>query len=310
MTERVGNRLESAAARAVKEVLLVAPFVKEPALRRVLRYIRPEVRVCVITRWHPSEIASGVSDISCRATTLDRPNADFRLSSLLHAKYYRFDEVAFVGSANLTMKGLGWSSPSNLELLIQSSPLVSFEADVAAQSVIATEEMQQLMEHSVSELQATEEIPGVGAESRDVNVNQDPPARVDWFPRSRNPWYLFEIQSGNDFEFAQSTVRDALMDLQRLGIPRCSDEAAFNATVAAVMSTHMIIADLTSFTSQSRRFGEVRDWVSNRIPALDDPSLSTQTLYRWVMHFMPERFEYGRPHHSEMIRSRSQRPKA
>jgi hypothetical protein len=113
----LGAILLDAARAARDDVCLVAPFVKIDVVSRIFAELSVDVRVDVVTRWIPAEVAAGVSDLEIFDAVAARAGARLFLSPLLHAKLYRFDTVLLVGSANLTGKALGWRAPSNIEIL-------------------------------------------------------------------------------------------------------------------------------------------------------------------------------------------------
>ncbi|UGQ39593.1 hypothetical protein [Rhodococcus aetherivorans] len=275
--------------------------MKEAPLRRVLDRVKPGVAITVVTRWFPVEVASGVSDLGCRELVNAHQNSDFRLLSPLHAKYYRFDDIAYVGSANLTMRGLGWTSPSNIELLIDTEPIERFELEIVRQSVLATDEMQKIMETAVAHIprspaaESFETVPETSCSPTDL--------RHHWIPRCRIPDSIFDIQrNADEYSLLQALV--AREDLRRLAVPPCEDEAQFNAIVAASLIMQPAIVSLIEFAKLPRRFGEVREWVRSNISSDEDATLRTQVVYRWVQHFLPGIFEIDRPRHSEIIRTR------
>ena len=99
-----GLELENALRGDRTELRIVSPFIKRPALQRLLA-LRPE-RIRVITRFDLEEFAKGVSDVAALRTLLES-GASVRGLRALHAKLYVFgDSVAVVTSANLTVAGL------------------------------------------------------------------------------------------------------------------------------------------------------------------------------------------------------------
>ena len=55
--------LEKSISKAQREVVLVAPFIKEELLNKLLRSLDPSIKLSVVTRWQIEEILSGVNDI-------------------------------------------------------------------------------------------------------------------------------------------------------------------------------------------------------------------------------------------------------
>ena len=99
-----GLELENALRGDRTELRIVSPFIKRPALQRLLT-LRPE-RIRVITRFDLEGFAKGVSDVAALRTLLES-GASVRGLRALHAKLYVFgDSVAVVTSANLTVAGL------------------------------------------------------------------------------------------------------------------------------------------------------------------------------------------------------------
>ena len=113
-----GERLKVLLARANRQVLLCSPFIKAKVLDAVLSVVADAVPVRIVTRWRTSEIALGVSDLEVFEIANSRTNTELSLLNDLHAKIYVADDDCLVGSANLTASALGWSDPSNVELLV------------------------------------------------------------------------------------------------------------------------------------------------------------------------------------------------
>ena len=113
----VGDRLLDAALGA-RKVFLCSPFIKQSALNKVLSRVDSEAEVTLVTKIDLDSFACGVSDISALREVLSKKGKVLILANL-HLKYYRFNRCVFLGSANLTDKGLGWAYKPNVELLVQ-----------------------------------------------------------------------------------------------------------------------------------------------------------------------------------------------
>ena len=115
MYSQPGDLLLQACSGA-KSLFIVAPYIKADALAKVLKNIGADASLTCITRWHPNDLIQGSSDVECRELILDR-GGSFQLHPFLHAKYYQIDDVILIGSANLTLSGMGWAPQSNFEIL-------------------------------------------------------------------------------------------------------------------------------------------------------------------------------------------------
>src|SRR6478752_6932644 len=112
-----GMALMELAAASRREFVMCAPFAKESVVSKVLSAVPKGVRIQLFTRWRPDEVAAGVSDTRVLSVVRSRGGAVY-LYDRLHAKYYRNENDALIGSANLTATALGWGSNPNLELLV------------------------------------------------------------------------------------------------------------------------------------------------------------------------------------------------
>lgn len=297
--EDVGPRLARLLGGARTDVVLVAPFVKNEAFLRVLADVVPEVRLICITRWRPEEIQGGVSDLDVWLTICARPNSSLRLCDSLHAKYFRADDRCLLGSANLTAKALGWSVTPNLELLMESevSQLADFEALVLKHSLPVTQQVYERMKALILSLGA----PPTCAEV--VEPGGAPPL---WLPHTRTPSDLYLLYSGQA-ELLTLVGKEAVeADLRFLCIIPGLDVAQFNCYVGVVLLQTPLVAQVDKLLSEPTRFGAVRDEIREYFPgeSLEGANYKWQTLMRWLMHFLPERYERVASRHSEVLRRR------
>lgn len=272
----------------------MAPFVKEHVLRRLLAVLDDDVRLTLITRWHPEEIAARVSDISCWELVKHRDQATFLLCPTLHAKYYRVDEEVLLGSANLTGRALGWTLPANLELLVAAGRDSKFEAEAEGGSYLCTDAIAGAMQEAASALQVV--MPPGDTAAYEVPAS----ALESWVPATRNPEDLYEFYRGN-LEDLTSQVRDnAQGDLAQLRVPPTLSLIGFRAVVRASLLVNPLVRELDDFLTIPRRFGEVTDWLDQRLDE-EDSDRAWQSLMRWMLHFAPDRYLRSRPRHSEIF---------
>lgn len=116
-----GNAVLRLVKNERKRLIIVAPFIKTDALERILRELDSSVVLRVLTRWLPEEVLAGVTDIGIWPIVHERGGELGHLGTL-HAKAYVGSEQLLIGSANVTMAGLGWSAKWNDELLVRPTP--------------------------------------------------------------------------------------------------------------------------------------------------------------------------------------------
>lgn len=103
-------------AAQANEVVVVSPYIKKETTKWVLSLINPRAKIQVLTRANLQDFIHGASDIESWQEIWKKGGKVF-IEQNLHAKYYRFDDVVLIGSANLTEKGLNRCRDPNIELL-------------------------------------------------------------------------------------------------------------------------------------------------------------------------------------------------
>ena len=98
-----GNKLSEILMNATRDVVIVAPYIKNYALQRLVSNMSEKLTsVTCVTRWLPEDIASGVCDLDIFSTLNGTQGGRLLVQSNLHGKYYRGDDRCLIGSANLT----------------------------------------------------------------------------------------------------------------------------------------------------------------------------------------------------------------
>jgi hypothetical protein len=308
--EPLGSELIAMCRSARESVVLVAPFIKRHALARLLAEVPNGVAVTCVTRWRPQEIAAGVSDLEIWEEFRDHPLRLLLLRQDLHAKYYRSDGRCVVGSANLTGSALGWAAAPNLELLVavalDAPGLVGFETDLLKGSICVDAEIV-AQTQSIVDLLPQAVVPDAAdaQDAMDGHRSVEGPDR--WLPELRQPSDLFLAYSGRGGSLSAASRESARSDLAVLRVPADLDGRPFRDAVGFALLTMPIIRALDEFVASVRRFGEVADFLDQRRPSDRDAARTWQGLFRWLVYFLPDRYEYRRPRHSELIVRRPSR---
>lgn len=305
-----GSQLEGLCAQACNEVILVAPFIKAPALARLLSQISPQISLKCVTRWRPEEVIAGVSDLEVWTLLKERPDASLWLRPDLHAKYYRADQKCLVGSANLTSTALGWIRQINLELLVplpaNNAQLLDFEKELFAGSVQVDQAIFAQMQSAVLLGEQYPKIRFLEASPRAEPEEelQEAISTDAWLPTLRNPGDLYLAYSGRLEELSTASREAALLDLGVLPIPSDLPKAAFQVYVGSLLLQKPIVRHVDLLLSTPQRFGAVTDLLSslacNQSPNFD-ADRAWQTLMRWLRYFLPNRYTLSVPNHSEVF---------
>ncbi len=316
----LGAQLLGSASRAEREVVLVAPFIKSSVVGAIFEELRRDVHVRVVTRWRVEELASGVSDLSVWSDIATRGNARLSLINNLHSKYYRFDNEIFLGSANLTLMGLGLRLPGNYESFVstQVAELSSsqFESDLTQRSLIVDELVYERAKDAVERFKRINPLSLVGY-GDDIMLPTSPEVRPDnllaasseralknlsWLPVTRSPEIVFKVYSGNIESASEDAVSGVRLDLEELQVPHgIGSEEAFNAVIRARLELSVICTVLDRFLDRPRRFGEIRAFLKPYLIAGEDETLSWQTLMRWLLFFCPGKYGSHTANYSEIF---------
>jgi hypothetical protein len=309
--EGLGRRLEALAGGARDQVVLVAPFIKQAALLRLIEHLPASTPLLCVTRWRVEELACGVSDLDIWQDLSVRGNARLLLIRGLHAKYFRFDANVIVGSCNITGAALGFKQPSNLEIAVSleaNAQTVAFEACVASLAVPATQEMYNSLSRILESLPPTP-VPALASDASPPDASpvlgSDPASLnwLHWLPTCRTPEALFDAYSGRLEDLTHATRGAALADLQQIEPPIGLNRYQFEAFVAGTVLSSPAIAKLAAFARTPRRFGEMR----NLLRGLDlhgSAPADWQTVMRWLLHFAPDRFSMHTAQYSEIFEAR------
>lgn len=289
-----GASLLGLAAASQREFVMCAPFAKATVVSEVVSAVPAGVRIVLFTRWRPDEVAAGVSDTQVLAVVRERGGVVY-LHDRLHAKYYRNEESALVGSANLTATALGWTHTPNLELLVASSDndIDLMERELTANGIIATDEIAQ-------EVDTIAELLPAGIKSLENLIQSTGSAY--WIPRLRMPSDLFAAYEYGTASLASRSAEAAAADLSVLELPPGLSRQQFDALVGYRLRRQPLMAQIDDFLSTPRRFGEMRELLSHVTGYdRDQAEQSWQTMLRWILEFLPQRYSLKTFRHSEVI---------
>ena len=301
MHKDLGDLLLRYTSNTKNTLFLVAPFIKFDVISTIFEVLSSEVNLTVITRWIPQEISIGVSDIDIWKIINDRPDSKLALCQHLHAKYYRFDDLCLVGSANLTKQALGWKKQSNLELLLPyaftNSSLMEFEVDLISQSFTVNTET--YLEYKILIEKISQEISPIML--NETNMYQ---AEILWLPSLRNPQDLYFAYLSQWNRLTTLSQETAQKELNSFSIPKGLSYETFKMYIRLFIQQTKIFKTVDSYLEEPRRFGEIQELISDFLlnENLYLESVYTwQTLMRWLLYFFPNRYSYKVFNYSEVF---------
>ena len=293
-SESLGRLLEELCADASAELVLCAPFAKTAVVARLLAKVSsPDIDLLLITRWRPEEVANGVSDLGV-LDAVERAGGRVVLHDQLHAKYFRTKGRVLLGSANLTGRALGWTWPSNLELLadVSEEEVSSLEQRLLLEGIRANAEM-------AEDVQRRADLLGRPPLVEDVLV---PPADGPWLPSLRYPQDLYEAYTQGLASLSRQSAHDAARDLLALAVLPDLPRHDFERSVGDALWSSRILQIIRPTLVAGARFGAVTAVLQDQL-RLDRAAAQTswQTLMRWLLTFCGDRVELKVARWSEVL---------
>jgi hypothetical protein len=279
---------------ATSRVFIAAPYIKLPSIRRLTTEISATVRECIcVTRWLPEDIAAGACDLEIFDELACVPGGRLLIHPHLHAKYYSDGARALVGSANLTARGLGWHTPSNVELLValprEFPGLSDWEAMLLRSAVPATEQLRDQIRAQADELRQThpvQNIPDVGNEAE-----EEPDTRL-WVPLCPTPERLWGVYRGHGADtMVSSAFEAARADLAALAPPQGLTVNLFTAYIAGILRQMPILVEIDKLAATGLTDGRAHDFLADcfkETPEQINPDQTWRVIKRWLVYFLPE----------------------
>ena len=297
LNHRPGDLLAGILDTVQQSVVIVAPFIKRDALEKLLDPVTPDLDLTVISRFKISDIVAGVTDIDIIDVVRSfGNNSRVLICPNLHAKYYRADNAVLVGSANVTMAGLGFARHENLEFLgSPNNEVAGFERLLIEKSKPVTEEILYAIKLAVKEISM-----------HDAETFTPKPLSDFWVPRCKSPENLFQVYRsiGSPDELKQAGILDvvsnsAQADLESLKIkPGLVQKEQFEQHVnQAMLQKLFFIAlekNMTNEVDESTRgiadkegIRMVEDW-----PDIVETEAQEcwETIKKWLRCFAKSRF--------------------
>jgi len=267
-------------SKSARSITIAAPYIKAPALRKVLRAANSAASLACITRWKPLDLAIGASDLTCRQMITDF-GGSFRLHPSLHAKYYRMDQIVLIGSANLTCSAMGWSPESNLEILVQVDEgfdYRSFEEQMLGNSRVLSDQEFAVWE-AMSELSA----------SGGHIVTDSHPRLDNWRPSTRDPAHLFLSYGEREQEIASADEqRLAQQDLEALQIPPGLTAEESRIWITACLLTTPFVCSVISLDRDADMLDSYQSLARTYGLGVTEARRAMETVENWLAFLSPE----------------------
>ena len=276
-----GARIRALFEYADGDVAVIAPFIKVDALRSLLEVIPEALHLRCVSRWLPREIAAGVSDPEVLDLLEERGNFSLSLVDRLHAKLYIAGDRCLVGSANVTVAGLGEGGVgSNIEVLVEAAindPGVAATLEAIAEAERAA---------TTSMARAARRLADSLANSTTLADASD----VHWFPRSRRPEQVYRFYVDPPKGFVGAADRVLFADLANSNVPPGLDEQRFKDSIRSLLAA---IPPAETLLEASEDMTLTRADASSWLETITGDEFSSNDLWiafvNWMAYFFPDR---------------------
>ena len=291
------DKLKRALKVAEDSVVVLSAFIKANALKWVLENSKAK-STKIITRWRKHDLVSGVSDFECYQIC-QKANVDFGISLDLHGKVFCIDSQIFVGSANLTSRGLALAKNFNDEFGIgfmagktDKIKIESYLHNVVWLNDSLAKQMEQEINEPLKKITLSEE-----KWSLDINKKLTEPVRYLWVHELlfTHPSDLLNFEANNEHHQHD-------FELLSLNIDNLDKETL--ACKFKISNSYRWLENILSEEGYLS-FGAVSERLHNSIlddllPYRREIKVLVANLFEWFS-LIPE-FEISRPRHSQVIK--------
>ena len=292
-----------------KEQTIYAPYIKLGALKKLLDNTNSSCKQIVV-RWEPKDLIVGVSDLEVYDFCKEK-GITLYWNKRIHLKVYLGNDSAFVTSANISKRALGYEFDERC-----NHEVGTIVNDLKLEDKIY---FQEIINESVL---VTDEIVGSLKKQLDEFEKEDTPEEfeIDWFdgdqsflisslPMSNNVKFLKNFYFGKTIGLEKIEENCAIHDLALYKIPIGLSESTFDGLLRERFLNHPFIQSfLREIDSNSNGlyFGTVKEWFKNNTTSVPIPrrwelTENVQILYRWIVNLSEGNYLVDRPRHSERI---------
>ena len=264
--------IKSLANEAREDLTIFSPYIKLNALSKLIDGIHKMIKVSIITSWKPADIAFGSSDLSIYPFCKEN-NYRLLINNRIHLKTILVDNMtkAYIGSANITEPGLGYSQRHNYEIgsivtEINTDDQIYFDKIIESSSTISDEYYNSILEEAKNLKK-----PEID-ENFKTKIDSKDNFLLTALPMCDSVEYFYSIYSSNSInDFKPSQLRSAEHDKRLYNIPDGLSKADFIKQLKDNFLKHPFIIKYLDFIDDQKYFGEVSKWLHNIVTTVPTP---------------------------------------
>jgi len=289
---------------------VLCPFINPSTLRRALSHREGQPTI-VVTSWRLDHLILGASTLELYPLCQEM-GWTLYTNDRLHAKIYSDSlKSAWIGSANLSEKGLGTANEPNLEVLSFQEEL-SAEARIWIQEIIANSVfVNDRIYYAYVKWMEKQKPPVIDYLEEPELAVEEEAFLISQLPASDSPQKLWELANNQDIEHADWELAAMEHDLAIYGIPSQLELDEFLQKLKTVFFSHPFIETFSKIiTDEGIHFGGVKEWIQRNctdvpVPYRRELTPHVQSLMKWFIDLDPERYEKVVPVYSDVIRRKA-----
>ena len=305
-TETFRNLLGNALQNSTKSVIILSAYVKEIGVKWLTKKIKNKnIKCTIVTRWNKGDLAQGASDLGCYA--LAKENGwSFKVLQDLHAKVMLVDDnILFLGSPNLTGRGMSLVPVSNEEIGIKVEAL---EQDLKIINQLI-EDAALVDDKIIKELEEWQKnLPKI----EKPKIPNFPQIVNDSFKEKLNKLWVnnFPWCDVNDFLKSSEKKEDNIIhDLDLFGLTDIKKEDLEKELKESFLQSKIfnwLIKKLEAEENREIYFGRLSSIIHDGLvddpkPYRQDVKLLQANLYSYIKYFKPSKVIYDQPNVSERL---------
>ena len=295
-----GNTLKERLAEVIpkaKSLTVISAYITKPAVDWLAQHVGPECSVVLIGRLLPNDFIVGASDMEALRVSLSNGWV-VKCLTVLHAKIYLCDRSKiFIGSANLTTKGLKIYGNGNLEGCVEVPAVkdnIKFVEKINIEAQFVTIEALEKMEAFISA--RPENTSGIA-------LNDLWPE--DILPREHSIW-VYDFPWINPSAVTSPSELDREHDAEMLSVSDLSNETIVAIAFKGTKVFCWLLKKLEESEFKELYFGELTATLHNELkddpaPYRSDVKILLANLLAYCQKYAQDLIKIDQPNYSQRV---------
>jgi hypothetical protein len=299
-TETFRNLLGNALENSTKSVIILSAYVKTVGVEWLKEKIgEKNIKCTIVTRWNNGDLAQGSSDLECYS--LAKENGwTFKVLQDLHAKVMLVDNnILFIGSPNLTGRGMSLVPVANQEIGIKVQALeedLKIINQLIDDAALVNDAIIKELEEWKKNLPKIEKpkIPSFPKLVNDTFKEKFNKLWVNNFPWS-NIQYLLENADKKEDNIIHDLDLFGLINIKKEDLEKELNESFLQSKIF-----NWLIKKLEAEDNKEIYFGRLSSIIHDGLvddpkPYRQDVKLLQANFYSYIKHFKPSNLDHSIP---------------